>query len=96
MNPTTTTSAPKPNLTIHPSDDEDEEECLTWVRQYVERPGHEFFCMVDTDFIMDRFNLTNLGRSVPNAEAGYENLLRGSSESGIGHWVWLDILRAFR
>jgi hypothetical protein len=77
------TSTSKPTLTIQPSDEEDEEDYLHWVRQYVERPGHEFFCLVDTDFIMDRFNLTNLGRSVPNAEAGYENLLRGSSDSGI-------------
>lgn len=73
----------KASLTIHPSDDEEEEEYLHWVRQYVEKPGHEFFCLVDSDFIMDRFNLTNLGRAVPNAEAGYENLLKGYSDSGM-------------
>lgn len=53
---------------------EDEELLLPWVCRFLKKPGNEFFCAVDTEFILDRFNLTDLGRAVPSAQAGYDYL----------------------
>lgn len=55
-------------------DDLDDEDLLPWVLRFLRKPGNEFFCPVETEFILDRFNLTDLGRAVPNAQAGYDYL----------------------
>ncbi|KAJ2784798.1 casein kinase 2 regulatory subunit [Coemansia javaensis] len=38
----------------------------TWVEWFTCVEGNEYFCKVDTDYIMDRFNLTNLHLEVPH------------------------------
>lgn len=63
-------------------DSDDDERLLPWVSRFLHRPGNEFFCAVDTDFILDRFNLTDLGRQVPNAQAGYDYLSKAEDEEG--------------
>ncbi|KAJ3353442.1 casein kinase 2 regulatory subunit [Allomyces javanicus] len=35
-----------------------------WVEEFLEARGHEYFCNVDEDFILDRFNLTGLNAEV--------------------------------
>lgn len=55
-------------------DSEEDNDLLPWVNRFLRQPGNEFFCPVETEFILDRFNLTDLGRAVPNAQAGYDYL----------------------
>ncbi|ORC81687.1 putative dynein heavy chain [Trypanosoma theileri] len=45
-------------------DDEAEEEVLPWIVWFCELKSHEFFCVVDRDFIDDEFNLTGLSTMV--------------------------------
>ncbi|SCU77795.1 LADA_0A02256g1_1 [Lachancea dasiensis] len=35
-----------------------------WIDLFLGRKGHEYFCDVDTDYIIDRFNLINLQKTV--------------------------------
>ncbi|CEP60694.1 casein kinase 2 regulatory subunit CKB2 LALA0_S01e16820g [Lachancea lanzarotensis] len=35
-----------------------------WIDLFLGRKGHEYFCDVDTDYIVDRFNLINLQKTV--------------------------------
>lgn len=53
-------------------EEDDEEECDSWVRWFCEIKGNEYFCEVDLDFLLDRFNLTGLGNDVPHAQQAYE------------------------
>ena len=43
---------------------------LTWYRQWISwilsSKGNEYFCEVEEDFILDRFNLTGLNSEVQN------------------------------
>ncbi len=58
-----------------PIDDSDlDDDLLPWVSRFLRKPGNELFCAVDTDFILDKFNLTDLGKAVPNAQVGYDFL----------------------
>ncbi|KIM39285.1 hypothetical protein M413DRAFT_447230 [Hebeloma cylindrosporum] len=38
----------------------------TWVSWFLSSKGNEYFCEVDEDFILDRFNLTGLNNEVAN------------------------------
>ncbi|RNF15861.1 putative dynein heavy chain [Trypanosoma conorhini] len=44
--------------------DEADEEGLPWIMWFCELKSHEFFCVVDRDFIDDEFNLTGLSTMV--------------------------------
>ncbi|KAJ1836374.1 casein kinase 2 regulatory subunit [Coemansia sp. RSA 2711] len=48
------------------STDSDSEYCKYWVESFIYAEGNEYFCDVDEDYILDRFNLTNLQNEVPN------------------------------
>ncbi|KAJ1888582.1 casein kinase 2 regulatory subunit [Kickxella alabastrina] len=48
------------------STDSDSECYKYWVEWYTCSEGNEYFCDVDEDYIMDRFNLTNLAQEVPS------------------------------
>ncbi|KAI8983959.1 casein kinase II, regulatory subunit [Mycotypha africana] len=37
-----------------------------WIDWFLDTKGNEYFCEVDEEFIMDRFNLTGLSAEVPN------------------------------
>ena len=37
---------------------------LTWISWFCSLPGHEYFCEVEEDYILDRFNLTGLNNDV--------------------------------
>lgn len=36
-----------------------------WIDWFLETKGNEYFCEVDEDYILDRFNLTGLSQEVP-------------------------------
>jgi len=38
----------------------------TWISWFLSSKGNEYFCEVDEDFILDRFNLTGLNNEVAN------------------------------
>ncbi|KAJ7266597.1 casein kinase II, regulatory subunit [Mycena rebaudengoi] len=40
--------------------------CSTWISWFLSSKGNEYFCEVDEDFILDRFNLTGLNNEVAN------------------------------
>ncbi|KAJ2652202.1 casein kinase 2 regulatory subunit [Coemansia sp. RSA 1287] len=48
------------------STDSDSEYCKYWVEWFTYAEGNEYFCDVDEEYILDRFNLTNLSNDVPN------------------------------
>ena len=48
------------------SDDSDSSEGPTWIEMFTGYKGHEFFCEVDKEYILDRFNLTGLANEVTN------------------------------
>lgn len=55
--------------------DEDEEgssEEETWISWFCSLKGNEYFCQVDVEFILDRFNLTGLGQEIPKAQKAYD------------------------
>ncbi len=37
-----------------------------WISWFLSSKGNEYFCEVDEDFILDRFNLTGLNNEVAN------------------------------
>lgn len=39
---------------------------LQWISWFLSSKGNEYFCEVDEDFILDRFNLTGLNNEVAN------------------------------
>ncbi|RKO97250.1 casein kinase II, regulatory subunit, partial [Caulochytrium protostelioides] len=43
-----------------------------WVEWHSRLRGHEFFCEIDEDYILDRFNLTGLNLDVPHYAAAYD------------------------
>ncbi|KAG8342079.1 putative Casein kinase II regulatory subunit [Trypanosoma vivax] len=45
-------------------EDEADEEVVPWIVWFCEMKSHEFFCVVDRDFIDDEFNLTGLSTMV--------------------------------
>ncbi|CBH18094.1 Casein kinase II subunit beta, putative [Trypanosoma equiperdum] len=45
-------------------DEEVDEEVIPWIVWFCEMKSHEFFCVVDRDFIDDEFNLTGLSSMV--------------------------------
>lgn len=51
-----------------------EEESNSWIQWFCHLKGNEYYCEVDSDFILDRFNLTGLGHDVPNAQQAYDLL----------------------
>ncbi|KAJ7835843.1 casein kinase II, regulatory subunit [Mycena olivaceomarginata] len=44
----------------------DSDHLTTWVSWFLSTKGNEYFCEVDEDFILDRFNLTGLNTEVAN------------------------------
>ncbi|KAJ2594861.1 casein kinase 2 regulatory subunit, partial [Coemansia sp. RSA 1286] len=54
------------------STDSDSECCKYWVEWFTCTEGNEYFCDVDEDYILDRFNLTNLPQEVPHYHKAME------------------------
>jgi casein kinase II subunit beta len=48
---------------------------LTWITWFCSLPGHEYFCEVTEDFIVDDFNLTGLNALVPFWKEAMEMVL---------------------
>lgn len=47
----------------------------SWISQYCSTPGNEYYCPVNIDFALDRFNLAGLGHDVPHAQAAYQRII---------------------
>lgn len=58
------------------SDDESETE--KWLPWFLSLPGNDYFCAVDMEFMLDRFNLHGLGQDVPNAPKAYDIIVGNS------------------
>ncbi|KAJ1960037.1 casein kinase 2 regulatory subunit [Dipsacomyces acuminosporus] len=54
------------------STDSDSDYCKYWVEWFTCLEGNEYFCDVDEDYILDRFNLTNLPFEVPHYQKALE------------------------
>lgn len=54
------------------SSTEDEYALEEWMTDFCSKRGNEYFCRVDSEFILDRFNLTGLGHDIPHAQEAYE------------------------
>jgi hypothetical protein len=39
---------------------------MQWISWFLSSKGNEYFCEVDEDYILDRFNLTGLNMEVAN------------------------------
>ncbi|KAJ3413234.1 casein kinase 2 regulatory subunit [Chytridiales sp. JEL 0842] len=48
-----------------------------WMEWFLSIKGHEFFCEVDEEYIMDRFNLTGLNNEVPHYTTAFELMTDG-------------------
>lgn len=48
--------------------------------QFLSRKGHEFFCEIDEDYILDRFNLTGIAVEVQNYQMALEMVTDTFSE----------------
>lgn len=44
----------------------------SWTEWFLSLRGNEYFCQVDEEYILDRFNLTGIGNDVPNFKKAYE------------------------
>lgn len=60
------------------SSDGAEPESFTY--QFLARKGHEFFCEIDEDYILDRFNLTGISAEVNNYQMAMEMITDSISE----------------
>jgi casein kinase II subunit beta len=49
-----------------PSTGSDSDYSSSWISWFLSSKGNEYFCEVDEDFILDRFNLTGLNNEVSN------------------------------
>lgn len=57
---------------------DEESENDTWLPWFLSLPGSDYFCAVDNEFILDRFNLHGLGQDVPNAPKAYDIIIDNS------------------
>jgi len=71
-----TVNEPTSSSSSSGSEDEDEgpEILPPWMEWFHCQPGHEYFCEVAVDYILDRFNLTGLPSSVPHFKQALERM----------------------
>lgn len=55
--------------------DEDSGTYDEWIPSFCSRFGHEYFCVVPTDFIEDDFNMTSLAQDVPHYRKALDLIL---------------------
>ena len=44
----------------------------TWTEWFLSLRGNEYYCQVDEEYILDRFNLTGIGNDIPVFKKAYE------------------------
>ena len=63
----TRTTPSKRTCALHqPSSSKDKPNCSSWISWFLSSKGNEYFCEVEDDYILDRFNLTGLNTEVQN------------------------------
>jgi casein kinase II subunit beta len=62
----------------------------SWVEWYVSQRGNEYFCEVDEDYILDKFNLTGLMERIPNYQLALD-LITDSLENDLDAEMWEQI-----
>ncbi|OLY81557.1 Casein kinase II subunit beta-2 [Smittium mucronatum] len=60
------------NLDAASTSDSEEEYCKYWINWFLNAKGNEFFCDIDEEYILDRFNLTGLPAEVPHFQQAME------------------------
>ena len=60
------------------SDDSSSAEEMGWVRNFCRAKGNEFFCEIDREYLLDKFNLTGLGYDVSDAQNAYETIVNSN------------------
>ena len=60
------------------SDDEEEEEMeeemSPWIEWFLSQPQNDFFCEVDEEYLLDRFNLTGLTSACPHFQLALDRI----------------------
>lgn len=70
-----------------------DEDADSWIDWWCSIRGNEYYCRVDSDFILDRFNLTGLGHDVPEAQKAYNLIIDeyyGRSRPQGRHLTFID------
>ena len=74
---------------------EESEGTESWVYWFVTLKGNEFFCEVDEDYLLDRFNLAGLNAEVSQYTLAME-LITDSLDDELEPQVWDDVERVAR
>lgn len=48
------------------------EEIYSWAYWFTQQKGKEYYCMVDDEFIRDKFNITGIGHHFERAQDAYD------------------------
>ncbi|KAI8843113.1 casein kinase II, regulatory subunit [Chytridium lagenaria] len=51
---------------------ESQESTAYWIEWFLQLKGNDFFCEVDAEYLLDRFNLTGLNTEVPHYTAAFD------------------------
>ncbi|KAJ3304024.1 casein kinase 2 regulatory subunit [Kappamyces sp. JEL0829] len=74
-------------MTHQYSDDSESESGTSWVDWFSTQKGNEFYCVVDEDYILDRFNLAGLNAEIPHFQMALD-LITDSLEQDLDPATW--------
>ncbi|OMJ13726.1 Casein kinase II subunit beta [Smittium culicis] len=74
--------------------DSDGEYCKYWINWFLNTKGNEFFCDIDEEYIMDRFNLTGLPAEVPHFQQAMELITDELDENNYTEEEFNDFYRS--
>jgi len=66
-----------------------------WISWFLSSKGNEYFCEVDEDFILDRFNLTGLNNEVANYPQALDLITDNLGKSLLLNYFPVDIKQSY-